>query len=109
MRSVEKPIVRRPAGTRAFARRVIPTHSGSCHDFGLRGSAASTTGKTIMGTARMEAFSDGVIAVALTIMVLGQQVPEGTDLASLMTLAPQLLTYILSFVYVGIYWTNHHP
>lgn len=62
-----------------------------------------------MGTARMEAFSDGVIAVALTIMVLGQQVPEGTDLASLMTLAPQLLTYILSFVYVGIYWTNHHP
>jgi uncharacterized membrane protein len=56
----------------------------------------------------MEAFSDGVIAVALTIMVLGQRVPEGTDFAALLALAPQLLTYILSFVYVGIYWTNHH-
>lgn len=61
-----------------------------------------------MDTARMEAFSDGVIAVALTIMVLGQRVPEGTDFAALLALAPQLLTYILSFVYVGIYWTNHH-
>lgn len=61
-----------------------------------------------MDTARMEAFSDGVIAVALTIMVLAVEVPKGTDLAALRSMAPQLLTYVLSFIYVGIYWTNHH-
>lgn len=61
-----------------------------------------------MDTARMEAFSDGVIAVALTVMVLAVEVPKGTHLAALTGIAPQLLTYILSFIYVGIYWTNHH-
>lgn len=62
----------------------------------------------VMHTGRMEAFSDGVIAVALTIMVLGQKMPQGTDLAALRTLAPQLLTYVLSFVFIGIYWSKHH-
>lgn len=61
-----------------------------------------------MQTARMEAFSDGVMAVALTVMVLGLKVPETTDLAALKSLAPGMLTYILSFVYIGIYWNNHH-
>lgn len=61
-----------------------------------------------MNTGRMEAFSDGVIAVALTVMVLGIRVPQDTNLAALLPLLPQFLTYILSFVYVGIYWSNHH-
>jgi len=61
-----------------------------------------------MNTARLEAFSDGVIAVAITIMVLGIEVPKEASLAALMTVIPHLLTYILSFIYVGIYWSNHH-
>src|SRR5690625_3836131 len=61
-----------------------------------------------MKTGWLEAFSDGVIAVAITIMVLGVEVPEGTGLAALKTVVPQLLTYALSFIYIGIYWSNHH-
>lgn len=61
-----------------------------------------------MDTGRLEAFSDGVIAVALTVMVLGIEVPETTELAALQPLLPQFLTYVLSFVYIGIYWSNHH-
>ena len=61
-----------------------------------------------MGKDRLEAFSDGVIAVIITIMVLELKAPHGTDLAALVPLAPALLTYVLSFVYVGIYWNNHH-
>lgn len=61
-----------------------------------------------MNTGRLEAFSDGVIAVALTVMVLGMQAPQDTSLVALKPLVPQFLTYILSFVYVGIYWSNHH-
>lgn len=61
-----------------------------------------------MNKSRLEAFSDGVIAVAITIMVLQLQTPEGTSLAALKPLAPAFLNYVLSFVYVGIYWTNHH-
>src|SRR6266704_1041233 len=61
-----------------------------------------------MGKARLEAFSDGVIAVIITIMVLELKAPHGTDLAALAPLAPALLTYVLSFVFVGIYWNNHH-
>ncbi len=60
-----------------------------------------------MNKARLEAFSDGVIAVAITIMVLGLQTPRGATLDDLLALAPQLLNYLLSFVYVGIYWVNH--
>src|SRR2546427_9122967 len=61
-----------------------------------------------MGKGRLEAFSDGVIAVIITIMVLELKAPHGTDLGALAPIAPALLTYVLSFVYVGIYWNNHH-
>jgi uncharacterized membrane protein len=57
---------------------------------------------------RLEAFSDGVIAIIITIMVLELKTPEGFDLAALMSLAHIFLLYVLSFVYVGIYWNNHH-
>jgi len=57
---------------------------------------------------RLEAFSDGVIAIIITIMVLELKVPEGEGLARLQPLAPVLLSYVLSFVHVGIYWNNHH-
>src|SRR4029077_18333942 len=57
---------------------------------------------------RLEAFSDGVIAVIITIMVLELKAPHGTELAALAPVAPALLTYVLSFVFVGIYWNNHH-
>jgi uncharacterized membrane protein len=61
-----------------------------------------------MKTNRLEAFSDGVIAILITIMVLELKVPHGTDLAVLRPLVPVFLTYVLSFVYLGIYWNNHH-
>ncbi|MBI1839402.1 MAG: DUF1211 domain-containing protein [Verrucomicrobia bacterium] len=57
---------------------------------------------------RLEAFSDGVIAIIITIMVLELKVPRGHDLAALRPLLPVFLSYLLSFVYVGIYWNNHH-
>jgi uncharacterized membrane protein len=57
---------------------------------------------------RLEAFTDGVMAVIITIMVLELKAPEGADLAALQPLMPALLTYLLSFVYLGIYWNNHH-
>jgi uncharacterized membrane protein len=56
----------------------------------------------------MEAFSDGVIAILITIMVLELKVPEGTDWSDLHDVMPVLLSYVLSFVYLGIYWNNHH-
>jgi uncharacterized membrane protein len=61
-----------------------------------------------MDKGRLEAFSDGVIAVAITIMVLELKAPQGPDLADLRSMAPVFLGYVLSFVYVGIYWNNHH-
>ena len=61
-----------------------------------------------MSTSRMEAFSDGVIAILITIMVLELKVPHGADLAALSPLLPVFLTYVLSFVFLGIYWNNHH-
>ena len=61
-----------------------------------------------MGKGRLEAFSDGVIAIIITIMVLEMKVPHGETLASLKPLLPVFISYILSFVYVGIYWNNHH-
>ena len=61
-----------------------------------------------MGKGRLEAFSDGVIAIIITIMVLELKVPHGTELAALRPLWPVFLSYILSFVYLGIYWNNHH-
>ena len=61
-----------------------------------------------MGKSRLEAFSDGVIAIIITIMVLEMKVPHGVSLESLVPLLPVFLSYVLSFVYVGIYWNNHH-
>jgi len=61
-----------------------------------------------MGKSRLEAFSDGVIAIIITIMVLEMKVPHGETLESLRPLLPVFLSYVLSFVYVGIYWNNHH-
>ena len=61
-----------------------------------------------MGKGRLEAFSDGVIAIIITIMVLEMKVPHGNDLSVLMPLFPVFLSYVLSFVYIGIYWNNHH-
>jgi len=61
-----------------------------------------------MSKIRLEAFSDGVIAILITIMILELKIPEGTDLHALKPLVPIFLTYVLSFVYLGIYWCNHH-
>jgi len=57
---------------------------------------------------RLEAFSNGVIAIIITIMVLELKVPHGVELAALKPLLPVFLSYVLSFIYVGIYWNNHH-
>ena len=61
-----------------------------------------------MSKSRLEAFSDGVFAVIITIMVLELRAPHGADLAALGPVLPAFLTYILSFVFIGIYWSNHH-
>jgi uncharacterized membrane protein len=61
-----------------------------------------------MTKARMEAFSDGVIAIIITIMVLELKVPHDTNPGALVPLIPVFLSYVMSFVYIGIYWTNHH-
>ena len=61
-----------------------------------------------MDTRRLEAFSDGVLAIIITIMVLELKVPHDASLAALSRLWPVLLSYVLSFVYIGIYWNNHH-
>jgi uncharacterized membrane protein len=64
--------------------------------------------KGAMGKGRLEAFSDGVIAVIITIMVLEMKVPHGTEVAALVPMWPVFLAYVLSYVYTGIYWSNHH-
>jgi uncharacterized membrane protein len=61
-----------------------------------------------MTKGRLEAFSDGVLAIIITIMVLELKVPEGFTFASLKPLYPKIISYIVSFVYVGLYWNNHH-
>jgi uncharacterized membrane protein len=61
-----------------------------------------------MHKGRLEAFSDGVLAIILTIMVLEIKVPHGADFAALKPLLPTVLSYVLSFIYIGIYWSNHH-
>ena len=61
-----------------------------------------------MGKDRLAAFSDGVIAIIITIMVLELKMPHGADWATLAALRPHFLSYVLSFIYIGIYWNNHH-
>jgi uncharacterized membrane protein len=68
----------------------------------------SQPGHVVMGKNRLEAFSDGVLAIIITIMVLELKVPHGADLETLMPLWPAFLSHVLSFVYLGIYWSNHH-
>ena len=62
----------------------------------------------MFGKSRLEAFSDGVLAIILTIMVLELKTPTEADIASLLELGPKFFSYILSFIYIGIYWNNHH-
>src|SRR5487761_375544 len=62
----------------------------------------------MMPTTRLEAFSDGVLAIIITIMVLELKVPHGENLSVLQPLLPVFFSYVLSFVYIGIYWNNHH-
>jgi uncharacterized membrane protein len=69
---------------------------------------SSTQAPREMSAARLEGFSDGVLAVIITIMVLGLQPPRSADLAALRDLIPGLLIYVLSFTFIGIYWNNHH-
>ena len=61
-----------------------------------------------MNKGRLEAFSDGVIAIIITIMVLEMKTPSGADVAALRAVLPVFSCYVLSFVFVGIYWNNHH-
>jgi len=61
-----------------------------------------------MGKHRLEAISDGVIAIIITIMVLESKVPQGQTFQALVSVIPVFLTYVLSFAYLGIYWNNHH-
>jgi uncharacterized membrane protein len=61
-----------------------------------------------MGKNRLEAFSDGMIAIIITVMVLEMKVPHGEDVAALVPVIPVFLSYVLSFLYLGIYWNNHH-
>ena len=61
-----------------------------------------------MGKNRLEAFSDGVIAIIITIMVLEMKVPHGDTIQTLVPLLPVFMSYVLSFIYIGIYWNNHH-
>jgi uncharacterized membrane protein len=73
----------------------------------MPGGARRAWGAT-MGKGRFEAFSDGVLAIIITIMVLELHVPHGETLAALLELWPVFLSYVISFIYVGIYWNNHH-
>src|SRR6185436_16790895 len=74
----------------------------------LTGTSDSSKSSRPMTKGRLEAFSDGVIAIIITIMVLELKVPHGEDLAALEPLIPVFISYVLSFIYVGIYWNNHH-
>jgi uncharacterized membrane protein len=84
--------------------RVPPSGSHFRYISGLAGNQGSGP----MGKGRLEAFSDGVIAVIITIMVLEMKVPHGIDMPALVPLIPVFLSYVLSYVFVGIYWNNHH-
>jgi uncharacterized membrane protein len=86
------------SGRREFNACVETTHSESLFRKGMN----------VLKAKRMEAFSDGVLAIIITIMVLEFKVPEGHDWNSLVDLVPKFLSYAVSFVYVGIYWNNHH-
>ena len=79
-----------------------PTEDGRAEDGRAQDAA------TVMTPGRLEAFSDGVLAILITIMVLELKVPHSAELHALRPLVPVFLSYVLSFVYIGIYWNNHH-
>src|SRR5256885_2389589 len=91
------------ADARKYRRAGSPGNSPPIFSLGRR-----TAGARDMTKGRLEAFTDGVIAVIITIMVLELKVPRDTDPKALMPLVPVFLSYVLSFVFVGIYWNNHH-
>jgi uncharacterized membrane protein len=86
----------------------VPAGSGSRLPFKRAQQARKGLRTTTMGTDRLAAFSDGVIAILITIMVLELHVPHGADAAALREIVPSLVIYVLSFVYLAIYWNNHH-
>ncbi|MDB6137008.1 MAG: hypothetical protein JWO94_80 [Verrucomicrobiaceae bacterium] len=77
-----------------------------CFDAPLKRSESSAN--CPMNKNRLEAFSDGVIAIIITVMVLEMKVPQGSDWTALRSVLPVFLSYVLSFIYVGVYWNNHH-
>ena len=83
----------------------LPAHRGTAN-VQLESQLKFNRGR--MGNGRLEAFSDGVLAIIITIMVLEMKVPHGDSLRDLLPVVPVFLSYVLSFVYVGIYWSNHH-
>jgi uncharacterized membrane protein len=94
--------------TSEFCRSYNQTFLSVRLDSGLAFYKNIRGGKVIMHKGRLEAFSDGVIAIIITIMVLELKVPHGDTWSDLLPLGPVLLSYFLSFVFVGIYWNNHH-
>ncbi len=85
-------------------RRALPRHPAAEND--KRVTAEADVG--VMGKERLLAFTDGVIAIIITIMVLNLELPRGSNVAALAGVAPVFFSYVLSFLYVGIYWNNHH-
>jgi uncharacterized membrane protein len=86
----------------------MTTHAHEATGHHPQAHAAPAPAEAQMGKGRLEAFSDGVIAIIITIMVLELKVPHGAELAALVPLIPVGMSYLLSFVFVGIYWNNHH-
>lgn len=79
-----------------------------CHNAGMEDDYRAPQTPNLIGTGRLEAFSDGVLAVIITIMVLELRPPEGADIKALTSLTSKFLIYVLSFTVIGIYWNNHH-
>jgi uncharacterized membrane protein len=106
--AMRSPRVTRPAARRYLGR---PPRLVSPDDHAARCAASASCGDRAGGNVskgRLEAFSDGVIAIIITIMVLELKVPAGSDFSALRPMIPVLLSYVLSFVYLAIYWNNHH-
>src|SRR5438477_4998516 len=102
---------RRPAKNMLYSassRFSSPSSTASSRSTPIEISGTRRYSDIAMTKSRLEAFSDGVIAILITIMVLELRVPHGTDWTALEPLLPVLLTYLLSFVFLGIYWNNHH-
>jgi len=79
-----------------------------CHNAGMDDEYLAPQKPGIIGTGRLEAFSDGVLAVIITIMVLELRPPDGADISALTSLTSKFLVYVLSFAIIAIYWNNHH-